>query len=190
MNIMVTVSKKSLIAGGIVVLVGAIFAIGLIATSFDEAGKAIPLTTENRQIKAYLGKARGWQQALDETREQLLSLLPAGAMTPPEPTTGLWEPAPAGGVPLSVYQENGIATAAVDRLVTVSTQVDRAVVPQALQGTHAVVRQAVQDHLQLADLILDYVGAPDEAKIPGIEIQAEACQQDTSGLRELLDEGK
>lgn len=190
MNIMVTVSKKNLIVGGLVILVGAILVIGLAVTPFDKAGKAMLLTTENRQIKAYLDNAWGWQQTLDETRGQLLSLLPTEVITL-QPTSELWEPRPAGSAALSVYEQNRIATAAVDRLVTVNTQVERAVVPQALQGTHAVVRQAVSDHLQLADLVLDYVGAPDDAKIPGIQSQAEVCQQDTSRLRELLgDEGE
>jgi len=184
----ITVNKKILIIGVIVVLTVAILAIGLAVTPFDKAGNAVLLTTGNRQIKAYLDNARAWRQTLDETRGQLLSLVPA-AVTP-QPTVELWEPAPAGGAPLSVYEQNRIATAVVNRLVEVNTQVDRATVPQALQGTHAMVRQAVQDHLQLANLILDYVGAPDEAKVPGIQSQAEMCQQDTTRLRELLDEGK
>jgi len=186
-NVTVTVSKKSLIIGMLVALVVIVFVIGLAVTPFDKAGKAVLLTAENRRIKAYLDNAVQWQQALDETRKQLLSLLPVDVATPePEPTSELWAPRPAGGAPLSVYEQNKIATAAVDKLIAVSTQVDRAVVPQALQGTHAIVRQAVEDHLQLANLVLDYVGAPDDGKIPGIQAQLDVCQRDTFKLQELL----
>jgi len=180
----ITVSKKSLIIGTLAILVIGIFAVGLAVTPFDETG-AVLLSTGNRQIKAYLDDARGWQQALDETREQLLSLLPADTTA-----AELWKPAPAGGAPASIYEQNRVATTVMDRLTGVNIQVDRATVPHALQGTHAVVHRAVQDHLQLAHLILDYVGAPDETKTPGIEAQAEVCQQDTSRLQELLEEGK
>lgn len=197
-NVTIAVSKKCLIIGALVTFVVSIFVIGLAVTPFDhtqgrpfdKAGKAVLLTTENRRIKAYLDNAGRWQQALEETREQLLSLLssslPEDVLTP-EPTSELWEPSPAGGAPLSVYEQNRIATAAVDRLVAVSIQVDRAEVPQALQGTHAVVCQAVRDHLQLANLVLDYVGAPDDAKIASFQAQLDVCHWDTSRLRELLD---
>jgi hypothetical protein len=196
-NVTVTVSKKSLIVGVLVALVVGIFVTGLAVTPFDKAGKAVLLTTENRRIKAYLDNVQKWQRALDETRENLISLLPPDVATPepgPQPglsgvegpTSELWEPAPAGGAPLSVYEQNEIATAAVDRLAEVSTQVERAVVPQALQGTHVVVCQAVNDHLQLANLVLDYVGAPDDAKLPGIRDQQDVCRQDTARLQELI----
>jgi hypothetical protein len=49
-----------------------------------------------------------------------------------------------------------------------------------------VVRLAVQDHLQLANLVLDYVGAPDEAKIPDIQAQLDVCQGDAVRLQELF----
>jgi len=84
--------------------------------------------------------------------------------SPQQPTNSdLPTPPPPDAQPVDLYQRTHDARKARTALEDLAREVERERVPDALVGLHGLVVGALEAHLDWADGVLAYVGAPEAA---------------------------
>ncbi|MBU1747382.1 MAG: hypothetical protein KKA73_06805 [Chloroflexi bacterium] len=148
------------------------------------AGQPILLSQDAWGTGRYLDAADAWLRQATAQEEQLLRAL--------GPLTGVDWPVPAGGWPDSIYEQARLAQAATTSLGDVQHAAQSYAVPVSLVPTHEQLLAYLDASVVFGAVVLDYLGGPDEAKLPQLvaywqEAQARraAAQNAVARQREL-----
>ncbi len=158
---------------GLSLLLAVVLALGLVLGIIftpRTQGRPVILSRENLALKAYLDRAGGWVWEMEEVGRSMLGALSGNSAHPS-----------------SIYEQARIARGASERLRNLEAQVERARVPAALGGLDRLVREAVGRHLRACDLVLDYVGAPEERKLAAVREALDSAKGSLPPVREALE---
>lgn len=168
----VVVSRKGLVAGVLALFLVAAFLLGIVHTPFAE-GKPLLLTRENLALERYLRAVARWADQMEESRTAASRLGGQGR---------------EDGHAVSLYAQSETARTVAVRLENLRQEVERTRIPGSMLAFHELVLEALEDHLVMGRLALDYTGAPTEENWAVLEQWQGACEESLGALREALDE--
>lgn len=166
------VSRNGLVGGILVLFLVAAFLLGMVSTPSAE-GKPLLLTRENLSLKEYLRVVGLWLTEMETGRTTAARLLGEGG---------------EGGHAVSLYAQSETARTVAVRLEKLRQEVERTRIPTSMLAFHGLVLGVLEDHLVMAQLALDYTGAPTEENRASLEEWLEVCEEGLNSLREALDE--
>lgn len=166
------VSRKGLIATILALFLVVAFVLGVVSTPFA-GDKPLLLTRENLALKEYLRGVGLWVTEMEASRTTGSTLLAEGG---------------GDGHAVSLYSQSETARALAGRLERLGQEVERTRIPGSMLAFHELVLQALEEHLQMAQLALDYTGAPTEENRASLEEWLGICEGSFGALREALDE--
>jgi hypothetical protein len=191
----------AVVAALALVAVAALGLLGRANSPRDGEGRPLLLTPERRAILRYLEAARGWAERLAEAGERLDGLMPVGsapkdkaADPPPTPAAGTDAPGKEDETPpepeaqpADLYRRAHEAQAARTALEDLAREAERARVPDALVGLHGgAVLAAVEAHLDWADGVLAWIGAPASVDPGSLAALRDEARDALASLEELL----
>lgn len=142
-------------------------------------GRPVLLTTENYAIKRYLDRAEGWAEVMAREQARLADVASRQTSQPGQ------TPAPAS-YPEDIYSRAHQARDARDQLERIRREMERTEVPASLSGLHAMVVDAVEAQLWLANAVLDSVGAPGAVEPAEITARLQRAEDMLRDLQEAL----
>ncbi len=165
------VSRTALLTAGMALFLVAAFVLGMVSTPF--AGEEpLLLTRENLALKEYLRAAESWVREMESTRATASSLVGENV---------------GDGHAVSLYAQSESARTVALRLERLRQDVERARIPGSMLAFHNLALEALEDHLLMAQLALDYTGAPTEENRASLDEQLASCDESLNSLREALD---
>lgn len=168
----VVVSKNGLVAGILALFLVAAFLLGIVFTPFAE-GKPLLLTRENLALREYLRAVEFWANRMEQDGTTAARLAGQGGRD---------------GHAVSLYAQSETARTVAVQLENLRQEVERTRIPGSMLAFHELVLEALEDHLVMAQVALDYTGAPTEGNQALLEQWLKACEESLCALREALGE--
>ena len=165
------VSRNGLIAAILALFLVAAFVLGLVSTPFA-GDRPLLLSRENLALKEYLRAVELWVTEMEASRTTGSRLVGEGG---------------EDGHAVSLYAQSETARAVAVRLEKLRQEVERTRIPTSMLAFHGLVLEALEDHLVMAQLALDYTGAPTEENRASLEQWLGTCKESLGTLREALD---
>ncbi len=175
----VEIEKKVIAYIVLAIFILLVFVLGWRATPYSH-GRPVLLTRGARSVKLYVEAASGWLVEVSVQREKLNGVLPGDVASLPTPI-------PPGGRPESIYQASKTVADAERRLLVALSQAERWEVPAGFSGLHSIIVGAIKGHIELAEMIGDYIGAPEPEKLRGIEEQLTSSGEALERAQETLE---
>ncbi|WP_376791503.1 hypothetical protein [Thermoflexus sp.] len=160
--------------------------VGLVVTPYDASGRAILLSRDLLEARAFLEEARRVQLALSELDREMEALASAPALLPTPHPGAPAAAAPPVARPMTLLERTREASRILRRLQELAVGFEGRPAPAGLEPARERARAALQAFARRGTALADYLAVPTPEGWERLRAEAEASRKALRDLEEAL----